>query len=325
MTQTATASLDPTTRQSLRDRISRGGFSILLLAVTYALAALINPKFLTWDSLKIQLTLASFIGLIAIGQTLVILIGQIDLSVPWNLTLSAIVATNVFGQTGNLLLATATAVAIGLLTGIINAIGIALFRIHSLIWTISINLMLQGTTLVYANTASPSNTIPGLGRLLGGGSIGPIPGSVLIWITLSIVVILILARTRFGREIYALGNSELVTLMSGTRPSLIYFWVFSISGLCAALVGLLLTGFAGQTYLGMGDAYLLIPIAAVVLGGTSLSGGTGGYLGSLIGSIIVVILDALLVSIQVSQGLRQVLFGLIILMMMLLFRNRSAS
>ena len=151
------------------------------------------------------------------------------------------------------------------------------------------------------------------------------PGSVLIWITLSIVVILILARTRFGREIYALGNSELVTLMSGTRPSLIYFWVFSISGLCASLVGLLLTGFAGQTYLGMGDAYLLIPIAAVVLGGTSLSGGTGGYLGSLVGSIIVVILDALLVSIQVSQGLRQVLFGLIILMMMLLFRNRSAT
>jgi ribose/xylose/arabinose/galactoside ABC-type transport system permease subunit len=75
----------------------------------------------------------------------------------------------------------------------------------------------------------------------------------------------------------------------------------------------------------MGDAYLLIPIAAVVLGGTSLSGGTGGYLGSLVGSIIVVILDALLVSIQVSQGLRQALFGLIILIMMLLFRNRPAN
>jgi ribose transport system permease protein len=113
--------------------------------------------------------------------------------------------------------------------------------------------------------------------------------------------------------------------MSGIRPSLIYFWVFFISGLCASLVGLLLTGFAGQTYLGMGDAYLLIPIAAVVLGGTSLSGGTGGYLGSLVGSIIVVILDALLVSIQVSQGLRQALFGLIILIMMLLFRNRPAN
>ena len=84
MTQMVTASLDPTTPPPLRDRISRGGFSILLLAVTYALAALVNPKFLTWDSLKIQLTLASFIGLIAIGQTLAILIGQIDLSVPWN-------------------------------------------------------------------------------------------------------------------------------------------------------------------------------------------------------------------------------------------------
>ena len=158
MTQPVTASAAPITRPSLRDRISRGGFSILLLAVTYALAALVNPTFLTWDSLKIQLTIASFIGLIAIGQTLAILIGQIDLSVPWNLTLSAIVATNVFGQTGNLLLATATAVAIGLLTGIVNAIGVALFRIHSLIWTISINLMLQGITLVYVSTASPSST-----------------------------------------------------------------------------------------------------------------------------------------------------------------------
>jgi ribose transport system permease protein len=325
MNQTVTASAAPRTRSSIHDRISRGGVSILLLAVTYALAALVNPKFLTWDSLKIQLTLASFIGLIAIGQTLAILIGQIDLSVPWNLTLSAIVATNIFGQTGNLFWATVTAIAIGLLTGIINATGVALFRIHSLIWTISVNLVLQGITLVYANTASPSNTIPGLGKLLGGGSIGSIPGPVLIWIVLSVLILLILARNRFGREIYALGNSELVTLMSGTRPSGIYFWVFSISGLCASLVGLLLTGFAGQTYLGMGEPYLLIPIAAVVLGGTSLSGGTGGYFGSIVGSIIVVVLDALLVSVQVSQGLRQVLFGSIILMMMLLFRDRSAS
>jgi ribose transport system permease protein len=325
MNQTVTASAAPRTRSSIHDRISRGGVSILLLAVTYALAALVNPKFLTWDSLKIQLTLASFIGLIAIGQTLAILIGQIDLSVPWNLTLSAIVATNIFGQTGNLFWATVTAIAIGLLTGIINATGVALFRIHSLIWTISVNLVLQGITLVYANTASPSNTIPGLGKLLGGGSIGSIPGPVLIWIVLSVLILLILARNRLGREIYALGNSELVTLMSGTRPSGIYFWVFSISGLCASLVGLLLTGFAGQTYLGMGEPYLLIPIAAVVLGGTSLSGGTGGYFGSIVGSIIVVVLDALLVSVQVSQGLRQVLFGSIILMMMLLFRDRSAS
>jgi ribose transport system permease protein len=320
MTQSITA---PTGHPPLRDRPSRGGFSILLLAVTYVLAALINPRFLTWDSLRIQLTLASFIGVIGIGQTLAILIGQIDLSVPWNITLSAILATNIYRCTGNLLLATAMAVAVGFLTGIINAIGVALFRVHSLIWTISINLVLQGITLVYTNTASPSSTVPALARLLGGGSIGPIPGPLLVWFTLSAVVILLLTRTKIGREIYALGNSELVTLMSGTRPSVIYFCVFSISGLCASLVGLLLTGFAGQTYLGMGEAYLLIPIAAVVLGGTSLSGGSGGYLGTFIGSIIVVVLDAVLASIQVSQGLRQVFFGLIILAMMLLFGRRS--
>jgi ribose transport system permease protein len=312
-------------RPANRTKLFQGGLPVLLLVVTYVFAAVVNPRFLAWDSVRIQLTLASFIGLIGIGQTLAILIGQIDLSVPWNLTFSAILATNMYGQTGSLLLATASAVGVGLLTGIINAIGVAFFRIHSLIWTISMNLVLQGVTLVYANTASPSNTIPAIGRQFGGGSVGPIPGPVLVWFTLTVIVIVVLTRTKFGREVYALGNNELATLMSGVRPSAIYFSVFAISGLCASMVGILLTGFAGQTYLGMGDAYLLIPIAAVVLGGTSLSGGTGGYLGTFVGSIIVVLLDSVLVSIQISQGLRQVFFGLIILAMMLLFRNRLSG
>jgi len=324
-----TAVSDPTrdsiVQASRREGLIRIMMPLALLGSTYMLAAVVNPRFLTWDAARLQLTLAAFIGLVGIGQTLTILIGQIDLAIPWNITLSAIVSTNVYGQTGSISLCLISALLVGLGTGSLNATGVAVFRIHSLIWTISVNLILEGITFVYTSAAAPAHTVPPLVRELGSGSINGIPWPIVIWAIAAMVVILWLGHTKFGREIYALGNNELATLMSGVRPGKIYLVVFLVSGAASAFVGLLLTGFAGQTYLGMGNAYLLIPIAAVVLGGTSLSGGVGGYLGTFVGSIIVVLLDSVLLSVQMSEGLRQVCFGLIILIMMLLFRNRPSS
>jgi ribose transport system permease protein len=310
---------------SRRDDLIRIVMPLALLGCTYALAAVANPRFLTWDAARLQLTLAAFIGLVGIGQTLTILIGQIDLSIPWNITLSAIVSTNVYGQTQSIWLCLMSALLVGLGAGSLNTLGVAVFRIHSLIWTISVNLVLEGITLVYTSAAAPAHTVPRVVRELGSGSINGIPWPIVIWVIAAIVVVFWLGSTTFGREIYALGNNELAALMSGVAPSKVYLVVFLLSGATCALVGLLLTGFAGQTYLGMGNAYLLIPIAAVVLGGTSLSGGVGGYLGTFVGSVTVVVLDSVLVSLQMSEGMRQVCFGLIILIMMLLFRTRRLS
>jgi ribose transport system permease protein len=297
-------------------------FPMVLLMVLFAGAGFVNPQFLSWDSLRIQLTLAAFIGLVGVGQTLAILIGQIDLSIPANISLSAILSANVYGQTANPFLSLLAGLAVGLVAGLLNGIGIARLRVPSLIWSLGMNLVLQGATLVYTDTAAPSSTIAPFARWIVTGNSGGVPIILLFWILLSITCLVVLHATAFGRRIYALGNNELASAMSGINVFRVYFPVYLISGLAASITGILLSGYSGQTYLGMGDSYLLIPIAAVVIGGTTLAGGRGGYFGTMIGSIAVVLLDSVLTSLQVSPGLRKIFFGAIIVAMMLLFRRK---
>jgi ribose transport system permease protein len=297
-------------------------FPMVLLIVLFAGAGIVNPQFLSWDSLRIQLTLAAFIGIVGIGQTLAILIGQIDLSIPANISLSAILSANVYGQTLNPILSLLAGSSVGVVAGLLNGIGIARLRVPSLIWSLGMNLVLQGATLVYTDTAAPSSTIAPFARWIVTGTSGGVPMIVIFWVLLSIVCLVVLHCTAFGRRIYALGNNELASAMSGINVFRVYFPVYLISGLAASITGILLSGYSGQTYLGMGESYLLIPIAAVVIGGTTLAGGRGGYFGTMIGSVAVVLLDSVLTSLQVSPGLRKIFFGAIIVAMMLLFRRK---
>lgn len=293
-----------------------------LLVLLFTGAGLVNPQFLSWDSLRIQLILAAFVGIAGIGQTLAILIGQIDLSIPANIALSAIFSANVYGQTSNPVLSAMAASAVGLAAGFLNGIGIAWLRVPSLIWTLGLNMVLQGITLVYTNTAAPSSTIAPFARWIVLGAFDGVPIILLFWGALSAICLIGLHATGFGRRVYALGNNELASAMSGINVFRVYFPVYLISGLTASITGILLSGYSGQTYLGMGDSYLLIPIAAVVIGGTTLAGGRGSYFGTLIGSVAVVLLDSVLTSLQVSPGLRKIFFGGIIVAMMLLFRRK---
>jgi ribose transport system permease protein len=297
-------------------------FPLALLVLLFAGAGIVNPHFLSWDSLRIQLILAAFVGIAGIGQTLAILIGQIDLSIPANISLSAILSANVYGHTLNPLLSLLAGCTVGLVAGFLNGIGIAFLRVPSLIWSLGMNLVLQGATLVYTDTAAPSSTIAPLVRWIVTGTAGGLPIILLFWIFLSIICLVVLHATAFGRRIYALGNNELASAMSGLNVFRIYFPVYLVSGLTASMTGILLSGYSGQTYLGMGDSYLLIPIAAVVIGGTTLAGGRGGYFGTMIGSVAVILLDSVLTSLQVSPGLRKIFFGAVIVAMMLLFRRK---
>jgi ribose transport system permease protein len=293
-----------------------------LLVLLFAGAGLVNLQFLSWDSLRIQLILAAFVGIAGIGQTFAILIGQIDLSIPANIALSAIFSANVYGQTSNPILSALAGFAVGLSAGFLNGVGIAWLRVPSLIWSLGMNMVLQGITLVYTNTSAPSSTIAPFAHWMVLGTIGGIPIILLFWLGLSGICLIILHATGFGRRIYALGNNELASAMSGINVFHVYFPVYLISGLTAAITGILLSAYSGQTYLGMGDSYLLIPIAAVVIGGTTLAGGRGGYFGTMIGAVTVVLLDSVLTSLQVSPGLRKIFFGAIIVAMMLLFRRK---
>ena len=314
---------DPNQQTARRLRLpAAGGLSWIILLVVFVLSVAINPGFLSWGTIRLQLVQASLIGIVAIGETLAILLGQIDLSIPWTMTLSGILAANFYAAHPVFWVPIVTVLVIGLVVGTVNALGVWVLRIHSLIWTLSVNLMLQGITLVYTNAAASAPGVPPLAHALALGNIGPIPGAASVWLVCGTATIVGLSRLPFGRRIYATGSNELAALMSGVPIARTYFTVYVASALGAALAGLMLSGYASQAYLGMGDGYLLPPVAAVVIGGTRLAGGRGGYSGTIAGSLSVILLQAMLVSLNVSEGLRQIVFGGILLALVFLFARQ---
>jgi ribose transport system permease protein len=318
------ASIETAKPRSLTAWLGNGvAVAYALLAVLIVAAVIYNPHFASMGNVRAQLQIASFIGIIAIGQTLVILTGQIDLSVPWNLTFSAILMATLYANGHSVAVAVLAALLCGAVVGAINAVGLAIFRLHSLVWTLAMNALLEGIALVYTNAQPPKSDVPDLIRYLAIGRIGGIPASAVVWAVLAIITIIVLARSRFGRYLYAIGNNEPALFLSGVDSRKVYFGAFIISGICASIAGLLLTGYASQTYLGMGNDYLLIPIAAVIMGGTNIMGGSGGYVGSIAGALIVVLLQSILSTAQIGQAGKNIIFGLIILGMVLLYARET--
>ena len=290
----------------------------ILLLVLVGVAIALNPAFGSLDNLKAQLLIASFVGIIAIGQTFVILTGHIDLSVPWNLTFSAILAATCYADGYGVAAAFGIGIGFGILVGAFNALGVAIFRVHSLVWTLATNALLQGLALLYINGQPPRSTIPPFWRQMVIGDVGGLPMAAVLWLVLAALTIIVLKRSSFGRKVYATGTNETAAFLSGIDTRLVYLAVFMISGASSAVAGLLLTGYASQTYLGMGNDYLLVPIAAVIIGGTSVLGGAGGYVGSIAGTLMVVVLQAVLSTAQIGQAGKNIIFGGIILLLVLL-------
>ncbi|MBO0662979.1 ABC transporter permease [Jiella sp. MQZ9-1] len=294
-----------------------------LLVVLIVAAVIYNPAFASWGNIQAQLQIATFIGVIAIGQTLVILTGQIDLSVPWNLTFSSILMATLYGQGYGAVTAVGAALLVGIVVGLINAVGVAVFRLHSLVWTLGMNALLEGLTMVYTNGQPPDSTIPGFVRFLAVGHVGGFPVAPIVWAVFAAITIVVLARSRFGRFLYATGNNEPALFLSGIDSRIVYVGAFVASSVCAVLAGILLTGYASQTYLGMGNDYLLVPIAAVIIGGTNIMGGFGGYVGTIAGTLIVVLLQSILSVAQIGQAGKNIVFGVIIIALVLLYAREA--
>jgi ribose transport system permease protein len=302
----------------------RSSLPWLILALIFVLSVAINPAFLTWQTIRIQLIQGALVGLVAIGETLAILIGRIDLSIPWTMTLSAILCADLYAAHPNVLVPLAVILVLGTTVGLLNVLGTCVLRVNALIWTLSVNLILQGVTLVYTSASASAPSVPPLAKHLATGTVAGFPLAALLWAACAIAVIAALKLLPIGRAIYAVGNNEIASLLSGVSLIRTYTAVFVTGGLAAALAGFLLSGYASQAYLGMGDDYLLTPVAAVVIGGTRLSGGRGGYGGTIAGALSVVLLQALLVSLAISQGLREIVFGAILLGLVIVFMRRES-
>ena len=298
------------------------------IAILLILGGIYNKQFLSGFYLLQQLRVASFLGIIASGAMVVILLGHIDLSIPWVVTLGGLAATAVAGWLGPswTALGVPIAVASGALVGLANGLGVAFLRIPSMVFTLGMNAVVQGMVIMYTGGNAPPDQATQILQWLAVRETFYVPHAVVVWALVGVLVIVALKRTPFGRYVYAAGNSERVTYLSGISTRIILIVAFVTSGTCSAFAGAMLAGYAGKAYQAMGDPYLLPAIAAVVLGGTSILGGRGNYLGTVAGVILITVLDSILSVMQISDAARQITYGAMIVVMMLVYgRDRRSE
>ncbi|WP_407154691.1 ABC transporter permease [Bradyrhizobium sp. STM 3557] len=298
------------------------GCIVLLLL----LGSLYSRSFLSPDYLLQQLKVASFLGVIATGMMLVILLGQIDLSVPWVVTTGAMMACAAAGHgTIGAIIAIPCGIVCGVVIGLVNGVGVAYLRIPSMIITLATNAVAQGLMVAYTGGFAPQDAASKAMRYLATGSVVPgLPNAVLVWAAIGGAAIWILSRTTFGRAIYAIGNREGAAYLSGIDTRRVTMLAFALSGGLSAFGGVLLAGYASKAAQSMGDAYLLPSIAAVVLGGTHILGGRGSYLGTVAGAVLITLLQSILSVMQISEAGRQLIYGAVIILMLLIYGRQKA-
>ena len=291
------------------------------------LGSLYSSSFLSPAYLLQQLKVASFLGVIATGMMLVILLGHIDLSVPWAVAMGAMMAcaAAAYGPVG-VALAVPFGVLCGMAIGIVNGIGVAYLRIPAMIVTLATNAVAQGLMVVYTGGYSPQDSAPDSMRYLATGfTIPGVPNAVVIWALIGAATVFVLTRTSFGRAVYGIGNRERAAYLSGVDTRRVVMTAFAISGGLSAFGGVLLAGYASKASQSMGDEYLLPAIAAVVLGGTSILGGRGSYLGTVAGVILITLLQSILSVMQMPEAGRQIIYGVVIVVMLLLYGRTPAN
>jgi ribose transport system permease protein len=286
-----------------------------------------STSFLSPEYLLQQLQVASFLGLVATGMMIVILLGHIDLSVPWVITTGAMMSTAAAGWGYGDLLAIPFGIFCGAVFGVINGFGVAYLRIPSMIFTLGINAVAQGLMVLRTGGFAPQDHATDTMHFIATGrTLFGVPNALIVWLIVAIAAVFLLSRTSFGRGIYAIGNSERAAYLSGANTRRVLLLAFTLSGALAGFAGVLLAGYSTKAYQAMGDPYLLPAIAAVVLGGTNILGGRGTYLGTIAGVILITLLQSILSVMQIAESGRQIIYGVVIIAMLLVYgRERAHS
>lgn len=308
--------------RSLIQRYSLGPL-IGLLSIILVLA-LLSDRFFTVSNLLNVARQVSINTLLGVGMTFVILTGGIDLSVGSILALAGALGAGFLMDGNSTLIVVLYSCLIGLLAGTLNGTIVAFGKVAPFIATLATMTLFRGGTLIYTEGRPVRAVAEGFNEL-GGGYIGPLPTPVIITAVVVLVAWFVLTHMTPGRRIFALGGNEEATILSGVKTNRYKVMVYSLSGLLAGLAGVILTSrlLSAQPTAGVG--YELDAIAAVVIGGTSLTGGQGGVIGTLIGALIIGVIDNGLNLLNVSSFYQQAVKGLIILVAVLLDRRNAVS
>jgi ribose transport system permease protein len=293
----------------------------------FAVGAVVRPGFASADSIASVLVVASFVGLVAAGQTFVVLIGGIDLSVPWILNAAAILmVTSSLGENGRAVWGLILTLGMGSLVGAANGIGVAVFGVPAVVMTLAMNGIMEGLTLGLSSgmtCAACASYAPTIIQAAVHGHWFGVPLVLVVWLVIAALVSFGLSFTSFGRATYAIGNNARASYLSGVNVTAATIGLYMLSGLFSALAGIMLVGFGGQASLGMGDPYLFQSIAAVVIGGVYILGGRGHYIGVVAGAISLVTLVSVLMAMNMPEYGRSIIYGIVILVLLLVYGRQE--
>ena len=324
----ATPTAGPTSASARARRALADYPALVLIAILVALIAGTNvasPGFVTPAQLSTTLLYAAPLGVLAAGQTLVLLTGGIDLSVAGTATAAAYLMAGLGGLgTGT---AVALALLLGLVIGVVNGIGVGVFGVQPLIMTLGMAGVITGALALAAlGFTNGVPTVPESVHQLGSGTVlGLVPVNLFIWAPLALALTIGLRRSGFGRMIYAVGDNPLACRLAGVRVWQVLLATYTLCGVLGAGAGILLVGYTNAADQNLAIPYLLPSVAAAVIGGTSILGGSGGYAGTILGALILTVLDSLLNIMSVPQAIKQMLYGAIVLTLASIYVRTSGD
>lgn len=297
----------------------------IAVILLYIVSGLVSPAMFQTSQVMNILQVAAFLGVIALGQTMVILVGGIDLSQAGTITLVNIVATSLMlGQSENIAIALIACLALALVVGLLNGLLVIIVGITPLVATLGMNSILFGAALVYTGGAPRGDVAPAF-EVLGTGDVLGLPAPALIWLVVAVALFALTRMSVFGRWLYATGANPDAAALMGVPVERVTVGAYVFSSVLAAFGGLLLTAYVGSPSLGIGNQFLLTSVAAVVVGGTALTGGVGGILATVGGAIFITELTSFTNIVRVTSGTQFVIQGGIIILSVLVYRRLSGA
>lgn len=298
----------------------------ILLVVLVISVELARPGTVNTDWAAFTVRQAVVLAILAGCQTLTMLTGGIDLSVAYVASMSGFVTATFVHQPGGWLLGVGVGLAAAALAGLVNGIGIGIFRVHPLVMTLGMGLIVFGFSNVWQLASLQTGAgVPTELRTLGTGlTAGVIPNDLVVFVPVAVVLILLLRRTGYGRMLYAVGDNPVAARLSGVRSWQVLVVLYVISGLLAGIAGLLQSGLSNTASVTLVVPYLLPSVAAAVIGGTSILGGRGGYSGTIVGALILTVLTGFL-SIILPEPWRQIVLGSIVVLVAAAYTRATAE
>ncbi len=298
---------------SRRRMLSAAAIWIVLVGLVF-IASRVSNVFLTQRNLTVILKQAAPLGILAVGETIVLLTGGIDLSVASVMATASIFAAGISnGSDQYVWPVILLCLVFSTLVGFGNGLLVTKLKIPPFIATLGMILVVQGFRFVYTG-GTPKSLVPPTIKFWGQGLTGPVPNGLIIWLVVVLVAVFILSRTTFGRRLYAVGGNPRAAFLSGVGVDGIKIAAYTICGFLAGVAGMVLLGYVGAADNWLGNGYELNAIAAVVIGGTAFEGGKGSQIGTVAGVLILTVLFMLVLMLQFDESVRRIIKGAAILL-----------